>query len=290
MNETDTYGKYIQENGRLILESTDPEDERKEYAVRPGTNALAEDAFADQPNLEKLIIPASLEEIPEGTLSNGGGWTSDQKGISEIEIHPENKHFVQAGDCFCERLQEGKLKLLRVTGQNENIVVPEEVIVIGAGAFSDRSVCSVYLEGPDVTIWFPKDHAYYLKVLLENFGKNGKLYDFGAYDRFLCGDHFNVQRIRMIRGRVCQDYEITVEIRNKLTENMRAREKDVLEGILENGREDTLKDLAETGFFTEENIDSCIERINRTDRKDLLNWMMNYKNDNFKTAEFDFSI
>lgn len=290
MNDPDTYGKYIEENGRWILTGTDPEDERREYAIRPGTTAIAEDAFDGQPNLEKLILPASLECIPEGSLSNGGGWASDQKGISEIEIDPENTRFVQRGCCFCEKQPDGGLKLLCVTGKDENVTVPAEVTVIGKNAFYDCPILSVYLEEPDVTIWFPKDHGYYLKKLLEGFGKNGKLYDFTEYDRFLCGDRFNPQRIRMIRGRVCSGYDLAPETADQLKENMRLHEEEVFEGVADRGSEETLEDLAASDFFTEENIDRFTDRINRTDRKDLLVWLMNYKNSRFKNAEFDFSI
>jgi len=290
MNRKDTYGRYIQENGRLKLIGTDTEDERREYALREGTFAVAEDAFEGQPYLEKLIIPASLEEIPEGALSNGEGWASDKKGIDEIVIDPGNRCFVQKGNCFCRILPDGSLKLLRITGKEENIEVPSEVSIIGREAFADRTLLSVQLEGPDVMIWFPKDHAFYLKKLLKGFGRNGKLYDFEEYDRFLLGDHFNPQRIKMIRGRICRGYDISEETSAAMQDNMRAREKDVMEAVTESGSEETLEDLAAAGFFTQENIDSCIERVNRTDRKDLLGWLMNYKNSHFKNVEFDFSI
>ena len=290
MNDSDTYGKYIEENGRLILESTDPEKERREYAIRPGTYGIAADAFEGQPGLEKLIIPASLECIPEGSLSNGGGWASDQKGISDIEIDPDNTRFVLKGCCFCEKQANGELKLLRVTGKEENVTVPPEVTVIGKDAFYDCSVLSVYLKGPGVTIWFPKDHGYYLKKLLEGFGKNGKLYDFAEYDRFLCGDHFNPQRIRMIRTRSCSGYDLPSDTAEQLKKNMRLHEEEVFEGVADRGTEETLEDLAASDFFTEENIDRFTDRINRTDRKDLLVWLMNYRNSCFKGAGFDFSI
>ena len=290
MYVSDTYGRYAEENGRLILESTNPEEERREYAIRPGTYGISKDAFAGQPWLEKLIIPASLECIPEGALSNGGGWASDQKGISEIRIDPENRHFVQKGCCFCEKLPGGGLRLLRVTGKEENVAVPSEVTAIGKDAFFDRTVLSVFPEGPDATIWFPKDHAFYLKKLLEGFGKNGKLYDFDEYDRFLCGDHFNPQRIKMIRERIGRGYEISAEAAERLLDNLRSHPEEVLEAAAEKGSEETLEDLAAAGFFTEDNIDWFTDQINRTDRKDLLAWMMNYKNRNYKTVEFDFTI
>ena len=80
--DTDTYGRYEECDGMTVLAGVDPEDERSEYAIRPGTRMIAKDAFLARPCLEKITIPASVEIIPEGsTATMGGGWSAHQIGL-----------------------------------------------------------------------------------------------------------------------------------------------------------------------------------------------------------------
>ena len=84
----DTYGVYEYTDFGMTLTAVDPEDERRSYEIKPGTVAIAENAFEGQTCLEELLIPASLSHIPEGALSNSGGWSDDSTGIIRIVMDP----------------------------------------------------------------------------------------------------------------------------------------------------------------------------------------------------------
>ncbi len=286
----DGYGIYEQTEEGYILTGVDQSDERSEYEIIKGTVAIANDAFKGVGTLKKITIPASLKTIPEGALSNGEGWASKNKGIDEIIIDKENSHFMQEGDCFCEVLEDGNLRLLRVTGSNLRVIIPKNVTLIGKRAFLDRLVEEVYIEKTDVTIYFPTEHTYYLRRLLANFGENSEIYDFNVYDNFLLEDSFNPQRLKMACGRINQTYGITNAERDKLKNHLNKYFTDIMKTCETKADESTLTALATAGFFTESNIDDAMKMLNESDRRDLLAWMLDYKNDNFARAEADFSI
>lgn len=286
----DTYGVYEYTDFGMTLTAVDPEDERRSYEIKPGTVAIAENAFEGQACLEELLIPASLNHIPEGALSNSGGWSDDSTGIIRITLDPENKSFEIIGDCFCEKLKDGEYKLLRVLGSNKKIEISGKIIAAGKDAFKAHTLNEVFLERPQLSIFFPAGHAFHLSELLEGFGKNGKLYDFVQYDRFIMQKHYNPERIKMACERIKHPYEMDTDALEALKTHVSCDVKELRESLMENGDTASLEELASVGAITKDNIDLVIEKAIQTESTELLSWLMNYKNENFGNEEFDFTI
>ena len=289
----DTLGIFQKdEYGRSILVSVNPGEERKSYDIPEGTYAVAEKAFSEHPELTRISIPASLEVIPDRALSNGGGWASDEKGIDDIRVSSGNDVFFIENGCLYEKLPGQGTRLVRAAKVPENVSIPEHVCIVARGAFSDRKIACVTLRKTGQKIWFPVRHDYYLGVLLDEFGKNGRIYDFSRYDRFLLDNHFNPERIRMICARIADCGPDDKETAEKLTEHVRRYQEQILECLSDTGETLHLDCLADIGFFTADNMDEIIEYFSRSDRKDLLSWLMNYKHGHLMNneADFDFSI
>lgn len=286
----DRYGIYEQTELGMTLTAVDHDDERSSYEIRPGTEAIADAAFEGQICLEELFIPASLRHIPEGALSNSGEWSDGCSGIIKITLDPGNGDFEITGDCFCEKLPDGKYKLLRLLGDRKRVVIPGGITVIGRAAFKGHIISEVFLEGPQLTVCFPAGHAFHLSELLEGFGKNGKLYDFGLYDRFLMQDHYNPERIKMACGHIRHPYDMDEAALDALKAHVSCDAAELREALMENAKTDSLEELASAGALTKENTEKVIEEAIRTERTDMLSWLMNYKNENFGNEEFDFTI
>ena len=277
-------------DGTLTLLSLDEKIHSEEYRILEGTSSIERDAFFDLPFLKKIYIPASMKDIPDGCLCNAASWASEEKGISEIELSPKNESF-EIIDCFfCRKLEAGRWHLLRVLETPEHITIPDTVVSIGEGAFSGRFVKSVTLDCYGTTIWFPAGHRFYLEVLLGKFGKNGRIFDFKEYDRLLLFDHFNPERIHMLCGRLSNPVEMEENMQMKIRENALLHMEDVMEAVIKNGDTELLDLLAGVSLFTEENIGALTDQVGRSLRKDLMFWMMDYKNRCFGADPDDLMI
>lgn len=297
------HGLYKKDqDGNIILFSLDEGIRSGEYHIKEGTAAIARDAFFDLPFLKTIYIPASLKTIPDGCLSNTGSWASEESGITRVNIAPGNSAFTVMDGFFCSRKDDGTFHLIRALDIPENAVIPEEITSAGEGCFSGRKVKSVRIEnlgypsGSDTgspaktTIWFPYSHRFYLEILLDNFGKNGKLFSFREYDKQLLFDHFNPERIRMLCARLTDPVDMEEGFYEKIRQNALAHMEDVMEAVLKDGDTDLLELLAENGLFTEENISELTDQTGRSMRKDLMFWMMEYKNSHFGVTEEELFI
>lgn len=288
----DGYGYYgADENGKTALLAVRIYDERNSYEIQPGCSVIKKEAFEEKGCLNKISIPASVEIIEEGALSNGGGWASEERGIYEIELSKDNKKFVIGSLGLYERLEDGGFKLLLYIEEKENddIVIGDEIKKIGSKAFYGRRINSVEFSDTGYKYRFPS-HAFFMEELLKEFGKNDKLYDFDAYDAFLLRNHFNSERLNMICDRINQHYELTDKKRNELIMHIRDSLKDVLRALSNENAIETLKYMIQTGIFTEDNITEAIDILNHTEQRELLTYLIDYKHENFKNEEFDFSI
>ena len=64
----------------------------------------------------------------------------------------------------------------------------------------------------------------------------------------------------------------------------------ILDSIAETQDMDHLVQLAELGFFTEENIEACMDRFHRPGCAKMMSYLLNYKMQNLGEAEFDFDL
>lgn len=293
MSESDDYGCYAADaDGKIFLAKVNPEDERGFYEIHEGCSGIFENALITQTKLSSIKIPASVEIIPDGAFSNSGSWAEMERGITKAEIDSGNKKYFADETGVYERLENGKklILYLKDTGKDDHVLnIAADIIEIGKNALYGKRIDRVIFDKNGYSYSFP-DHAYFKEELLKSFGKNGKLYDFEEYDKFLLRNHFNQDRIRMICERLSQNYEISEEMRNSLFEHVSGSMDEVLKALAKDDGIDELKAMTEAGFFTEGNINEAIDILNHTDRREMLTYLMDYKNENLQTSEFDFSI
>lgn len=289
----DGYGIYeTNKSGELYLKGVNSEDEREIYEIREGCAGISENALTGQHMLKCLKIPASVRFIADGSLSNGGSWAEGEKGLEEVIIDPDNENFYADSYGVFEKTATGRKLLLYLednSAKEYETFICSNITDIGSKAFLGRKIYRIRFETNGYSYSFPR-HAYFNEELLKSFGKNGKLYDFEEYDRFLLRDHFNADRIRMICERVIQDWEITQDMKERLAAHIKENMSEVIRAAALENAAFELKKMAEAHFFNENNIDGAIDELNRTDRRELLTYLMDYKHENLKTADFDFSI
>lgn len=281
---------YRLRDAGITLEYADVDADVTSYVIKPGTVAVAADAFADVPFISEITIPFSLRFIAEGALSNGGSWADEHRGITKVNIDSGNFYFKNIDNCFCSVLSDGSYRLLRVAGSSQTFSIPKEITSIGKDSFKGCTISEAFIEAYGISVFFPVSHAYFLSLLLEGFGKNEKLYDFSDYDAFLLRNHFNEERIRMIRARLEHPYDCSPEIQNKLRAHVCDNFEDVTEMIVKSGTTAALDDLSQIGFFTGDNIDECIDILNRANKDELKMWLLEFKNSRFGFSDFDFNL
>ena len=288
----DGYGWYINGPEGMELAGVQPEDEREEYDILPGTEIIRKTAFENAEALLTVRIPSSVTEIEEGALSNGGGWIHWYKGIENILLSPENRNYCFLGDFLCESRKEA-LSLMRYTGKERHVTVPEDIRRIFSGAFYNRVIETVTLPAENLTIRFPYEHGYYLEELLACFGRNGLLYDFTQYDEFLQLPHYNKTRIQMLLDRLDNPVRLDAETREKLEEHISGHMKETTEALIRENALEEMENLADAGFITTENAEAVIEQLNAAGKTEMLSFVMNFRHGHLKETtldEFDFTI
>ena len=289
----DGYGFYEKDQyGELYLKGVNSEDNRESYEICGGCAGISKDAFKGQHSLKALKIPASVRYIAEGSISNGGSWAGNERGLEKVSIDPENERYCADGYGVFEKKEDGKKLILYLEDNSVNgyeTSIRSDINSVGIRAFAGRKIYRVYFEKNGYSYSFPH-HAFFNEELLKGFGRNGKLYDFEEYDRFLLRDHYNADRIRMICERILQDWEIPADMKERLKAHIKENMGEALKAAAAENAVFELKKMAEAGFFTEKNIDESIDMLNRTDSRELLTYLMDYKHENLKTHDFDFSI
>ncbi len=289
---SDDYALYVRDKeSRVYLAKTDGEDECTEYNIKDGCFGIFENALTDSRFLKKLTIQESVRCIPEGALSNSGSWAETERGFETVEINPENEKYFSDDFGVFEKMQDG-LKLLLCLAdveKNDNeLIMPDNITSVGKNAFRGKKIYRVtFADGFSYS--FPK-HAFFNEELLRQFGKNSLIYDFSEYDAFLLRNHFNADRIKMICERLMQDHMISDDMKEKLFSHVKDNLAEALKSLAAENAVEQLRTMSEAGFFDEENIDEAIDILNKTDNRELMTYLMDYKHENIGTLDFDFSI
>ena len=289
---SDDYALYVRDDkDRIYLAKAKAEDERIEYNISDGCFGIFKNAFTDSHFLKKLTIPKTVCHIPEGSLSNSGSWAEMERGLEAVEIDPKNDKYFSDNFGVFERMQDGIrliLCLADIEKDGNEIVLSDKIIDVGKDAFCGKRVYRITFAN-GFSYSFPR-HAFFNEELLKQFGQNGVIYDFTEYDAFLLRSHFNADRIRMICERLLQDYMISGETKCKLFSHIKDNLTEALNSLATENAVEELRMMSEVGFFDSENIDSAIDVLNRTDNRELMTYLMDYKHENLRTVDFDFSI
>ena len=286
----DDYGYYeTDEDGDITLVSVETEDERKAYSIPEGCVKIRQNALKGNPFLQEITIPASVTEIPDGALSNSGSWAQTEKGITAVHVDPANKKFYVNDSGLFEKNCDGNLRLLLWLGKGNTAVISDEISEIGKDAFYGKNIDKVVFTKYGYSYEFPK-HKFFREELLKSFGINNKLYDFSEYDSFLLRKHYSAERIRMLCERLEQPLDLSEEMREKLILHIREALDKVIDALAEENAVFELKYLVDLNILDKDGIINAIEILNDTDKREMLTYLMDYKNEKFGCDEFDFSI
>lgn len=116
------------------------------------------------------------------------------------------------------------------------------------------------------------------------------IFDYRGYDALFhtylnLPDHYGMACCRLKYPVLMKD-----SVRRKYEEFITENLMDILNSLAENEDMHHLVTLAELGFFTEENIEACMDVFIRSGRTKFVSFLMNYKTEHLKDTEFDFSL
>jgi len=142
---TDGCAIYHQTENGGILCGVSMADGRSEYEVREGTSEIVPGAFRGCPHLERIVLPASLENLGECALDSSDGRTKDS-GLREILVREGNPYFriedqalISCGRGSGNAATGGKAeegdRLLRYFGNAEDYRIPGGITSVGPRAF-----------------------------------------------------------------------------------------------------------------------------------------------------------
>lgn len=286
--------------------------ELKEYIVPDGVTTIANDAFESQDMLERITLPSSLVDMDEGVLSNPKSHFAKGRGIYKISIAEDNPVFFTDESGVYKRLQNGGIELIKYLGRKRDLVLGDAIRVVGRGAFIKSKVEQItipktvekiypdaFLDCPlsevdfqafGFSMYFPSEHPYVLKQVLEGFGQNDKLYDFFYYDRVLKDDALNMEKAKMCIYRLHYPRDLSEENAQYLRGRIEEKLSFFVDQLGERGELMTLQWMSELGFFDRDNIDGLIESLNLAGHREAMAVLMDYKNRELGNAEFSFEL
>ena len=199
------------------------------------------------------------------------------------------------------------------------VTIPGSVRAIGEDAFLETPLEEARFSG-NTAVYFPQSDSFLLKNLLKGFGRNGKQYDFTTYDEVLQERHLNPERVRMVCSRLDNGTDLPEGRHAVLWASVLGRMEEIVQMTARRNDLELLKKLAGHGFVTEQNIDRLIRvangekpagaaaegmqaaRLNGRPvspadtagnagiQREVLAWLMDYKNRTFQKQAFDFSL
>jgi hypothetical protein len=289
-------------------------DRLAHVALGKGLQTIEADAFTKLPLLQRLELPDSLRYLSERAITSTFGWDAKHKGLTDIRISPNHPLFFVEKNGLYEKLPDGGVKLVKYLGDERNVVVREDVTVIGECAFHRSGIVEItlpagirsvhkdaFLECPLDTVMKKDSHAvlripaqpsYIRAEALTGFYElpDGQLYDFTGYDRLAEEMKLCAEKIKMICCRLQYPIRLDERTKQQWIDYLRHHLPEVVELLAQKEDLASIESLIGLRYFTEQTIDTAIEIVNRLGKNDLLGVLMNYKHEAFGHEEFDFSL
>ena len=139
------------------------------------------------------------------------------------------------------------------------------------------------------TVIFPVENETLTDRLLTGFGKNGKAYDYTAYDRALDSAWISPRRAGLMMMRLRYPTDLTpekqAELRQKISENL----EKVLKRTAAEKNQEVLGLLCDGGVFTADNIDDAVRTLRGTGCYEMMVMLMNWQKEHIR-SDFDYSL
>lgn len=287
----------------------------QEAVFSEGLEEIQTDAFSYCVNLTEITLPASLTVLGEKALTNTFGWSDKVNGITRIWVAAGNPVFYADENALYEKCKDKGEKLVKYFGNEREYQIPFGVSEIGwsackrAGfrklviassvhAVEDKAFTEcknlewIRLEEDQAMLYVPQTPVYRKDEVtkLLSWDEAAPVYDYAGYDKLFETYFYLTDRVKMaccrLKYPVCLTENMQDAYRSYVEENL----MDILNDIGSREDMELLSDLSELGFFTEENVDACIDEINRYGKAKLMSFLLNYKQEHLAMAEFDFSL
>lgn len=284
----------------------------KELHLNQGLEEIREDAFSYCIALKELFLPASLTEIGEKALTNTYGWSDSVSGISKIVADQRNPvYWTDENALFQKNI------LIKYFGDKISYEIPETVTQIGWCAFRRAGIHTLILKEsvqcveekavmecrrlewillPDEggVLYVPQAPVYRkdeVGALLGDREKlQGYLFDYAGYDALFDTYFFLADKAGMACCRLKSPVLLSEQMRQTYDGYIREHLEEILLDIGQREDLERLSDLAELGYFTEDNMDFCVNVIGRVQNAKLTGYLLTWQQEHFGTLEFDFSL
>lgn len=300
-------------HGKTLI-AVNPNDDRKEYCIEEGTEAIGADSVRLSFNLENLHIPSSVAFIEEGALSFGGNTTGGTTGIKSVSVDSDNPVIFKEDEAIYERLSDGGIRLVRYfdySGKRRSFDVMEGTTELGAESFLNANINAIKFPKSlkkihesaldnaaiyDITfypndsnkacnVYFKTGNKFVIQDMLSQCGINGKVYDFTLIDEFLTSQYLLAERIKMIAIRLSNPTDLSEEnekiLRGKITDEI----MEVVKLLAEISDMETFEKLAQLDLIEYDRINDIIDMTTNEGLDEITAWMMEYKNKKGKDIE-----
>lgn len=118
----------------------------------------------------------------------------------------------------------------------------------------------------------------------------GYLFDYVGYDALFDTYFFLADKAGMACCRLRAPVLLSEQMSQIYDSYIREHLEEILLDIGQREDLDRLSDLAELGYFTEENMDFCVDVIGRVQNAKLTGYLLTWQQEHFGTSEFDFLL
>lgn len=311
---SDDYAIYRRlDDGMLTMEGIFPNIKKKKYTIPDGCTAIEEHAFENLEELSVLNIPASMKTIEEGSLTSLNHPFEYRRGIKDIVVDQDNRLFFTQDEGLYYRKGQ-TYELIRYFGDDSEITLPDGLTELGMHAFLNAPVIKVTLpkelktihEAPfrgtmieevrfmdtDTVICFPgKAYRSLQEELVAEFGHNGTSFDYEDYDRLVCTEYLNADRIRLFANRLEYPVQMSAPQHERYELILKKYLQDALKQSGDASDTDTILSLCRIGIINSENASECVDTLSRCKDKGPMRALMDYIHDHFQSAnDSDFSL
>lgn len=310
---SDDYALYRRlDDGMLTMEGIFPNIKKKEYTIPDGCTAIEEHAFENLDELDVLHIPASMKIIEEGSLTSLNHPFEYRRGIKKIQVDEDNRLFhIENNGLYYHKGQI--YELIRFFGDDKEVSLPDGLTDLGVHAFLNAPVLKATLptglrtihEAPfrgtmieevrfsdtDTKICFPgKAYPSLQEELIAEFGHHSKNFDYEDYDRLVCTEYLNADRIRLFAARLEYPYQMSKDRKTAYIEILKNHLQDALKQAGDVSDIDTIISLCRSRIIHEDNSTECVNTLSQCKDKGCMRALMDYMHEHFQQTGSDFSL
>ena len=299
----------------------------KDIVLPASVEVIREYAFL-RTALTEFKLGAALRAVGAGAFATGVGFYNQGRILRSIKVDKGNSIFYVHQNALMKKLPDGTSAVVVYFGSDNVIALPDGVSEICCHAFVNSTVQEIQipstvtsigdkafagctqltrlrigLAAPEngvssAVIYFPKgrneQNSYIRGQYMDciRINSSDTVFDFTKYDSLFptISAASKEDKILIATSRLKSAIQLAPLYRNKYIAFLRRNAQKAVEVVVEYDDWAGLNTLAELGIFTGQNIDDIIEFANRTQKTELLSYLMNYKNSKIGITAEDYDL